>query len=59
MKVLTAKVNHLLVRTRHELDVHDLPDAGGIRSPLHGALTTFVEDRVGRGLERRGVCANR
>lgn len=48
----------MLVRTRHELNVHDRPDSSGVRSPLHGALAAFVEDRVGRGLERAGVCAN-
>ena len=58
-KLLTAKVYHLFIRTRHELNVHDLPDAGGVGGPLDVALAAFVEDRVRRGLKRGGVCANR
>ena len=57
--VLTAKVDHLLVRTRHELNIHDLPGAGGIGGPLDPALTALIEDRGGGGLERDGVCTNR
>lgn len=49
----------MFIRTGHELNVHDLPDAGGVSGPLHGALATFIEDGVGRGLKRGRVCANR
>ena len=49
----------MLIRTGHELNVHDLPDASGVGSPLDVALATLVEDRIGRGLKRSRVCANR
>ena len=44
-KLLTAKVYHLLIRTGHKLNVHDLPDAGRVSGPLNVALAAFVEDR--------------
>jgi hypothetical protein len=37
---LTGEVLHGLVGTRHQLDVHGLPNSRGVGGPLDGALAT-------------------
>lgn len=45
----TGEVDHLGVAPRHELDVHCLPDAGGVDVPRDVAVGPFLVDIAGSG----------
>lgn len=56
---LTGDVVHLEVAARHELNVHLLPNTGGVYVPGEGALAADLEDVARAGGGGDGVGADK